>query len=53
MTKIRSMQRAMERKILQIKLKDKIPHRDIRKQTNFKDVQKHIGKKKNGDGQGT
>ena len=29
------MQRAMERKIL----KDKIPHRDIRKQTNFEDVQ--------------
>ena len=46
MTKIRSMQRAMERKILQIKLKDKIPHRDIRKQTNFEDVQKHIGKQK-------
>ena len=40
------MQRAMERKILQIKLKDKIPHRDIRKQTNFEDVQKHIGKQK-------
>ena len=40
------MQRAMERKILQIKLKDKIPHCDIRKQTNFEDVQKHIGKKK-------
>ena len=44
MTKIRSMQRAMERKIQQIKLKDKIPHRDIRKQTNFEDVQKHKGK---------
>ena len=41
MTKIRSMQRAMERKIPQIKLKDKILHRDIRKQTNFEDVQKH------------
>ena len=36
MTKIRSMQRAMERKILQIKLKDKIPHRDIRKKTKFR-----------------
>ena len=36
----------MERKILQIKLKDKIPHRDIRKQTNFEDVQKHISKQK-------
>ena len=37
----------MERKILQIKLKkDKIPHRDIRKQTHFEDVQKHIGKQK-------
>ena len=36
----------MERKILQIKLRDKIPHRDIRKQTNFEDVQKHIGKQK-------
>ena len=36
--------RSMERKILQIKLKDKIPHRDIRKQTNFEDVLKHIGK---------
>ena len=46
------MQRAMERKILQIKLKDKIPHRDIRKQTNFEEVLKHIGKQ-NGDGQGT
>ena len=31
MTKIRLMQRTMEIKILQIKLKDKIPHRDIRK----------------------
>ena len=31
----------MERKILQIK-----PNRDIRKQTNFEDVQKHIGKQK-------
>ena len=40
------MQRAMERKILQIKLKDKIPHRDIRKQRNFEDVQKHISKQK-------
>ena len=46
MTKIRSMQRAMERKILQIKLKDKIPHRVIRKQTNFEYVQKHICKQK-------
>ena len=36
MTKIRSMQRAMERKILQIKLKDKIPHRDIRKKDKFR-----------------
>ena len=35
MTKIRSMQRAMERIILQIKLKDKIPHRDIRKKDKF------------------
>ena len=42
MTKIR----AMERKILQIKLKDKITQRDIRKQTNLEDVQKHIGKQK-------
>ena len=40
------MQRAMERKILQIKLKDKIPHRNIRKKTHFEDVLKHIGKKK-------
>ena len=46
MIKIRSMQRAMERKILQIKLKDQIPHRDIRKKTNFEDVMKHIGKQK-------
>ena len=46
MTKIRSIQRSMERKILQIKLKDKIPHRDIRKKTNFEDVLKHIGKQK-------
>ena len=38
------MQIAMEWKILQIKLKDKISHRDIRKQTNFEDVQKHSGK---------
>ena len=36
----------MEKKILQIKLKDNIPHRDIRKQTNFEDVLKHIGKQK-------
>ena len=36
----------MEMKILQIKLKEKIPPRDIRKQTNFEDVQKHIGKQK-------
>ena len=35
----------MERKILQIKLIDKLPHRDIRKQTNFENVQIHIGKK--------
>ena len=40
------MQRAIKSKILQIKLKDKIPHRDIRKQTNFEDLQKHIGKQK-------
>ena len=47
MTKIRSIQRAMERKILQIKLKDKIPHRDIgKKKTNFEDVLKQIGKQK-------
>ena len=41
-----SMQRAMERKILKIKRKDKIPHREIRKQTNLDDVQKHIGNQK-------
>ena len=46
MTKLRSMQRAMERKVLGIKLKDKIPHHTIRKQTQFEDVQKHIGKQK-------
>ena len=46
MKKIRTMQRAMERKILQIKLKDKIQHRDIRKKTHFEDVLKHIGKQK-------
>ena len=46
MIKIRSIQRAMERKILQIKLKDKIPHRAIRKKTNFEDVLKQIGKQK-------
>ena len=28
------------------KTKEKIPHRDIRIQTNFEDVQKHIGKQK-------
>ena len=38
--------RALPTEILQIKLNDKLPHRDIRKQTNFKDVQKHIGKQK-------
>ena len=51
-TKIRSMQRAMERKILQIKLKDNIPHRDIRERQiskTFRDTSAN----KNGDGQGT
>ena len=46
MTKIRFNAKSKERKILQIKLKDKIPHRDIRKKTNFKDFLKHIGKQK-------
>ena len=36
--KIRSTQRAMERKILGISLLDKVRHTDIREKTKFKDV---------------
>ena len=52
MTKIRSMQRAMERKTLQIKLKDKIPHPDIKNRQISKTF-RNTSANKNGDGQGT
>ena len=44
--KMRSTQRAMERKIIGVSLLDKINHNIIREQTKFKDVVRHILKMK-------
>ena len=46
MTKMRTMQRAMERKVLNIKLKDQIHHQKIHEQTQFSDIQKYICRQK-------
>ena len=44
--RLRTAQRAMERKMLKAKLKDKIPCREIRAKTNIKDVVKFAAKQK-------
>ena len=44
--RLRKAQRAMERKMLKAKLKDKIPCREIRAKTNIKDVVKFAAKQK-------
>ena len=44
--RLRTAQRAMERKMLKAKLKDKIPCREIRAKTNIKDIVKFAAKQK-------
>ena len=44
--RLRTAHRAMERKMLKAKLKDKIPCREIRAKTNIKDVVKFAAKQK-------
>ena len=51
--KTKTMQRAMERKILQIKRKDEIPRREIRKYRYISKMSRNTSAIKNGDGQGT
>ena len=44
--KLRTAQRAMERKILGIKSKDRVPCREIRARTNVVDIVKYVAKQK-------
>lgn len=44
--KLRSAQRAMERRMLNISIRQRIPHKDIRRRTGLKDIVEHAARLK-------
>ena len=44
--KLRTAQRAMERKMLKLKIKDKVPYTEIRKRTRVQDIVQFVLKQK-------